>query len=243
LKKCFAHRGWSGKAPENTMAAVQLALEQPIVKGIEIDVRLSKDGIPVVIHDGKLGRTCNGKGLVSDYTFRELAQLDAGSWFSPQFAGEKIPSLEEVLLAIRGKKLLNIEIKTSWDFCPEIEKKVVEMVKKFDMEDQVYITSFNHEVIRKITELDSTVRTGLIIWGKPVLLEEQLEETGATILSINHEFLTPGFVSEVIERGITVIAWTVDDPVMIEKVSGFHPEIEICTNHPERILNIGKRRT
>ncbi|MGV2720137.1 UNVERIFIED_CONTAM: glycerophosphodiester phosphodiesterase family protein, partial [Klebsiella pneumoniae] len=77
----MAHRGWSGKAPENTMAAIQLALAEPAIQAMEIDVQLTRDGVPVLIHDFTLERTTNGSGLVKDHTLEELRQLDAGKWF------------------------------------------------------------------------------------------------------------------------------------------------------------------
>ena len=112
----LAHRGYSAKAPENTMAAFELALAVG-ADGIELDVHMTRDGEIVVIHDDTLDRTTNGKGPVSDQTMAELRELDAGSWFSPEFAGERIPTLKLVLELIKDKDvLLNIEIKTGLGF-------------------------------------------------------------------------------------------------------------------------------
>ncbi|WP_051330968.1 glycerophosphodiester phosphodiesterase family protein [Aneurinibacillus terranovensis] len=94
---CIAHRGWSGRAPENTLAAIKKAIYHPAIDGIEIDVQMSLDGVPVVIHDYTLERTTTGTGYVGSYTLTELKKLDAGTWFSSSFAGETIPTLEEVL--------------------------------------------------------------------------------------------------------------------------------------------------
>jgi glycerophosphoryl diester phosphodiesterase len=233
---CMAHRGFSSAAPENTLSAIKKALDLPYVDSIEVDVQLSKDGIPVVIHDFTLERTTNGVGYVKEKTFAELRELDAGSWFSKEFKGEKIPSLGEVFeLAKDQNILLNIELKTAGDMYQGYEKAVVDLVKKFKMEDRVYLTSFDHDVIRNIKRLKTKIRTGLIIDGNPVLLTEQLAEAGADVLSINAEYLTPKLITKMIEKKIRIIAWTVNDPFQIQYTLLLSKEIGICTNFPDRL--------
>jgi glycerophosphoryl diester phosphodiesterase len=238
MNRCMAHRGWSGKAPENTMAAINLVLEEPKIEAIEIDVQLTKDGVPVVIHDFTLERTTNGTGFVGHHTYEELAALDAGSWFAPAFQGEPIPMLEEVLEAVKGKCQLNIELKKPGDRYIGLEKKVVELIRQYDMQADVMITSFNHDAIRTVSSLDDGIRTGLIIYGMPTLLEEQLRETGASILSMAYPYLTKDFVARMIGNGMTLIAWTIDDPHHIEQTMMLHPELQIVTNHPDRMLGL-----
>ncbi|MBO8170523.1 MAG: glycerophosphodiester phosphodiesterase [Bacillaceae bacterium] len=236
MNVCMAHRGWSGRAPENTMAAIKMALEEPHVRGIEIDVHLSQDGVPVVIHDFTLDRTTNGKGYVGDHPFEELSCLDAGGWFSPEFTGEKILSLQEVLEVVRGKTRLNIELKQAGQLYPGLEEKVVEMIDRYNMQSDVYVTSFDHESVKKVKLLNPDLTTGLIIMGKPVLVHEQLEETGATVLSMAYSYLTKTFLQEMYENGMVVIAWTVDDQEHIRSTLNLHPDIQLCTNFPERVI-------
>ncbi|MFD1738952.1 glycerophosphodiester phosphodiesterase [Bacillus salitolerans] len=235
---CMAHRGWSSKAPENTLAAIQLALMEPKVTWIEIDVQLSKDGIPVVIHDFTLERTTNGVGPVHDLTLQQLQRLDAGSWFSPVFIDERIPSLSEVLHAVKGRCKLNIELKTAGDLYPSLAEKVVALIQEMNMEQEVVITSFDHEKIRRIKERNTNIQTGLIIWGKPTLLKEQLKETGATILSMAFPFLTQEFIEEMKKEEITIFAWTVDEEDHMKAVLQQDPSIYICTNYPDRLFNV-----
>jgi glycerophosphoryl diester phosphodiesterase len=238
MNPCMAHRGWSGKAPENTMAAINLALREPAIDAIEIDVQLSKDGVPVLMHDFTLERTTNGTGLIGQHTYEELAALDAGSWFDQSFKGEKIPRLEEVLQAVRGKCKLNIELKKPGDTYQGLEEKVAELVYRYEMEEDVMITSFNHEAIQTVKSLGTDIRTGLIIYGLPTMIREQLRETGATILSMAYHYLTPDFVSRMIGDGITMVAWTIDDPLHIKQAMRLHPELQIVTNHPDRMLGL-----
>ncbi|MGG1658929.1 glycerophosphodiester phosphodiesterase [Brevibacillus sp. NRS-1366] len=235
---CMAHRGWSGKAPENTLSAIRLAMENPGILAMEIDVQLSRDGIPVLIHDFTLERTTTGSGLVMDHTLEELKGLDAGSWFDEKFAGERIPTLEEALLAVKGRCTLNIELKATSDMYPGIAEKVLELLEKHDRKQDVYITSFDHELIRHVRKLDQSVETGLIVFGRPVLMLEQMEEAGATILSMGYPYLTRELALAAMEKGYKVIAWTLDESQHIRSVMEWHKDVQICTNHPDRMLKM-----
>ena len=114
--------GFSGKAPENTRAAIQMAMDEPFVHWMEIDVQLTQDGVPVVIHDYSVDRTTTGKGKVKDLTWQQIRRMDAGEWKGRQFRGEQVPSLDEVLQLVKGRLKLNIELKTSGDMYPGLEK-------------------------------------------------------------------------------------------------------------------------
>jgi glycerophosphoryl diester phosphodiesterase len=231
----MAHRGFSSAAPENTLSSIKKALELPYVDSIEVDVQLSKDGIPVVIHDFTLDRTTNGVGYVKYKTFAELRKLDAGGWFSKEFVGEKIPSLEEVLMLTKDKNiLLNIELKTAGEMYDGYEQAVVDLVKKYKMEEKVCLTSYDHEAIRNIKKLNTKIRTGLIFEGNPVLLAEQLENAGADILSIKADFLTPKIIMKMMKKNVKIIAWTVNDPSQIQYLLQLSKKIGICTNYPDR---------
>lgn len=239
MSYCMAHRGCSGRAPENTMAAIKLALAEPGIQAIEVDVQLSRDGVPVLIHDFTLERTTNGTGLVKDHTFEELSEWSAGSWFADEFSHETIPALEELFQAVSHHSCrLNVELKTAGNLYPLLAEKVVELVEKYELISQVCLTSFEHEIIKRVKKLQPSIKTGLIIAGKPVLLREQLVETGATILSMAYPYLTKEFVQAMIEEGYEIFAWTIDDASEIERIRAWHPEIYICTNHPERMLSL-----
>jgi glycerophosphoryl diester phosphodiesterase len=238
MNPCIAHRGWSGKAPENTLSAIRKAVEHPRIQMIELDVQMSRDGVPVVIHDFTLERTTNGSGLVRETTMAELKKLDAGAWFSAQFAGETVPTFEEVLQLVQGKKKLNVELKCPGGTHVEIAERIVHLVRKYAAETSVLITSFNHEAIKEVSRLAPEVKRGLIIYGMPVLLDEQIEETGATALSMCYPYLTEDFVRPFLKRGMEMIAWTVDHPGHMRQVASFDERIGICTNHPDRWFDL-----
>lgn len=133
----FAHRGASAVCPENTMAAFRKGLELGAT-GIETDVQMTKDGGLVLIHDETLNRTTSGSGYVKDKTLAEILEVDAGSWFSPEFKGEKLPLLEDLLDLLQGRDtVLNIEFKNGTFFYPGMEEKVIAAVREFKMSDRV----------------------------------------------------------------------------------------------------------
>ncbi|MDN4085498.1 glycerophosphodiester phosphodiesterase [Paenibacillus polymyxa] len=231
---CVAHRGFSGIAPENTMAAFKLALEQPFVHWIELDVQLSKDGVPVVFHDFTLERTTNGTGRVKDADWKDLQRLDAGSWKNAQYHGEPIPSLAQVLDLCQGRVSLNIELKTAGDMYPGLEKVVLREIIMRGMEGEVVLTSFERAALRRAKELAPEIRTGLIIDARPDDLAKQLENLQCSFLSIGYPRLDRKLLKDLIGRGITVMAWTVDDRRIMRRLSSLHPELMICTNWPNR---------
>jgi glycerophosphoryl diester phosphodiesterase len=231
---CVAHRGWSGQAPENTLAAIKMAANHPDIAMLEIDVQLSRDGIPVIVHDYTLERTTNGAGKVGDFTLKELKELDAGSWFSTAAAGEAIPTLEEVLQETRGKVKLNLEIKRGGDWYPGIEKKVADLVRQYAMESDVIMTSFNHETIHTLSKIAPGIKTGLIIYGYPALVEELLAYTRASILSMGYQYITDNLVQSCLNHGVDLIAWTINEPEDMQKIARMGEQIAICTNYPER---------
>ena len=160
-----AHRGFKKKYPENTLIAFQAAMDAGVPM-IELDVTLSRDRKLVVIHDATLERTTNGHGPIHDYTLEELKQLDAGSWFHSDFADQRLPELGEVLELVNGRVITNIEIK-SHAYEPHhppdaIEKQVVEMVKKKNLQNSILISSFDGNVLGQISLMENPPQIALI---------------------------------------------------------------------------------
>ncbi|GBG12273.1 glycerophosphodiester phosphodiesterase [Paenibacillus agaridevorans] len=239
---CVAHRGWSGRAPENTMSAIRMALEAPDVEWMEIDVQLSKDSVPVVIHDYTLRRTTNGRGDVRSWTAAELASLDAGRWFSSTFKGESIPMLEEVLRETKGRCKLNIELKTDGIRYPHIEEAVLECIAKHGASEEVVLTSFHAGTLHRVRKLSRTIRTGLILdaWRNTLIYE--LGELGCDFLSIGYSRLNKDRLAQLKEAGIQTMAWTANDKRSIRKLSSLDPKLLICTNFPDRwreVMGVG----
>jgi glycerophosphoryl diester phosphodiesterase len=230
---CVAHRGFSGKAPENTLAAVRMAIALPFVRWMEIDVQLTKDGVPVVIHDYSLDRTTNGHGKVKNMDYEHIRRLDAGSWKGRAFRGERVPSLEEVLSLASGRLRLNIELKTSGEMYPGLEQAVIDLVNTMGMREDVVLTSFDAGALQRIKELDPRFRTGLIYDSRSGDPAKKLNELGCSFLSISSDRLSPVLAKSLAERGVKIMAWTVNKAKEMRRLSAMHSDIMICTNRPD----------
>lgn len=236
LHPCVAHRGFSGLAPENTLAAFRMAIEQPYVHMIELDVHLSKDEIPMVIHDGSLKRTTNGQGLVREKTAEELGLLDAGSWFNPSFASEGVPTLAEVLTLLAGKCQINVELKGDEVDHERLAQRSVDVVRSLQLEQDVVLTSFYPDILRAARIYDPSMKIGLIIDNNPADLISRLQAMEARYLSINYRHLNTSLLKQTAEAGISVMAWTVNTPGDLRRLARRPEAFQLCTNYPNRWL-------
>ena len=235
LSKVYAHRGASGYAPENTMAAFRKAVELCSC-GIECDVQMTRDGRLVICHDETLERTTGVKSLIKDLDYDEIRELDAGSWFGSEFKSERIPQLSELLQLVKDNKMLvNIEIKSGIVFYPGIEQKIIDQVNDFGLRKKVIISSFNHYSLKKCKDIDSFIKTG-------ILYMEGLYEPWNYMKSLDcqcaHPFymtLTPEISRELKARGYTINVFTVDEPKAAIKLAEMGVD-GIITNYPDRIL-------
>jgi len=216
----IAHRGASYYAPENTMAAFSLAHKMG-ADMIELDVLLSSDQIPVVLHDPQLKRTTNGKGKVENFSLKDLKKLDAGSWFSSEFKNEKIPTLKEVLQWASGKIALNIEIKpeaVTEDAVNGIEAKTIQLVKKFGMEQHVVFSSFDYRAVNRIKNIDPDLITALLYNRKnsrrksPVFLVKKYK---ADNINLKWSEVYPKRIEQLRESNVPVWVYTVNEPVLM----------------------------
>lgn len=158
----IAHRGASGIAPENTMLAFELAYREG-AQAIELDVHLTKDHVPVVIHDEKVDRTTNGYGFVKDLTFKEIQMLEAGTWFDRPLVNIQIPSLETVLLWAKSRNIIvNIELKTNKINYEQIEMIVYEQVASHNLLDRTIFSSFNPKSLETLSSMKSDLNLALI---------------------------------------------------------------------------------
>jgi glycerophosphoryl diester phosphodiesterase len=208
-----AHRGATGYAPENTIAAFDLAVDMK-ADYIEIDVQRSKDGELVLIHDTTVNRTTNGTGKVGDLTFEQLRSLDAGSWKGEQFAGEKIPTFDEILDRYRGKVGILIELKAP-ELYPGMEEQVAEALKKRNLDnpqnEKIIIQSFNFESMKKTNELLPKVPIGVLTSNRLHTTPEALQEfsTYADWFNPSYGIVTKELVNSVHSLGMKIGSWTV----------------------------------
>lgn len=227
------HRGDCTVAPENTLPAFRSA----ILKGgdrIELDVQMTSDGVVVVTHDSNLKR-CTGKNAkVYDLTYAEVAQLDAGRWFSSRFADTRIPTLEQVLQLCRGRIGLNVEIKPS-AATPALEAETVRLLREYSFDSSnCVITSQSYETLHKVKALAPEYPTGYIL---ALGVGNYYDLPDADFFSVETTFITSGMVNAVHLRGKTVSAWTIDR----EKVATHMLELgvdDLITDKPDMVQDL-----
>ena len=223
------HRGYSSRAPENTMAAFETALEHGSPR-IELDVQMTADGVAVVTHDTSLRRCTGYNANIYDLTYAQVQQLDAGRWFHRQFTGSYIPTLEEVLALCKGKAELNIEIKPS-SFTPTLEAETVRLIHAYDYGADCVVTSQSYETLCKVKELDPDITTGYIL---ALGVGTYYDLPAADFFSVESTFITAGMVQQIHLRGKTISAWTINRQQDAEKLLQLGVD-DLITDKPEII--------
>ncbi len=230
MSKCnvISHRGANKVAPQNTIAAFKKSAEIGC-DGLETDVHLTKDGIPVICHNFTIDATSNGKGAIKNMTLEELRQYDFGSYKGEEFAGEKIPTLDEFLEVSKNMgdkmKVLNIELKSEkfGEAGSEIAIKTIDAVKNHDMFDKLLISSFDPAILVDCKKEDKKCKTGLLycpsdfisvkIAPRPVSF---CKEIGADALHPFHMYVTRLYVERAHRAGIMVNPWTINKELTIK---------------------------
>ncbi|SFS97091.1 glycerophosphodiester phosphodiesterase [Marininema halotolerans] len=234
-----AHRGASGHAPENTIAAFDKAVAMHATS-FEFDVQRTKDGHLVIMHDTTVDRTTNGKGAVKDLTLKQIRKLDAGSWFGKSFAGEKVPTLRETLKRYRTKPIrIVIELKKP-ELYPGIEKQVAHMLTKTGLTvipSKVTVQSFNASSIKKYHHLQPRVKTGVIVslteYSKGVP-EQKLTEwkAFANYINPNYKLVNKSLVKKIHDRKMKILPYTILDKKTATAVRDMGVD-GMITNYPE----------
>ena len=234
----IAHRGASGQglAPENTLAACEKAIQLG-VDAIEIDVPATRDGQIVVLHDPSIDRTTDGAGLVVDLSADQVRRADAGSWFGADFAGERIPLLEEVLDLARHRAMVLVEIKAEF-----ITERILQVIDTVAAAEHGIVQSFNPATVERVKLLAPVLPTALLVGQLPTTpsrvrarrMVQQVLQVGANVLAIWHATLTPPFLDEMRKRGVAVWAWTVDQDIIMRDLAMMGVQ-GIITNYPDQL--------
>lgn len=210
----IAHRGASAYAPENTVAAFDLALQMGC-RHIELDVDFTGDGHIVVMHDETVDRTTNGTGPVGSYTLAELRVLDAGAWFGPQFTGERIPTFAEVLARYQGRVHLHTEIKGR---ASHLASSTADLVRQYGLVDHVTVTSFQQPRLAEIRAYAPELPTGWLVSEVSDATLAQARELGLTQICPKAEYVTPALMRRLHADGFVVRAWGVADEALMRQV-------------------------
>lgn len=207
----IAHRGASGRAPENTLAAFRAALALG-AKALEFDVHQSRDGRLVVLHDDDLRRTAGLDRKVADMSFRELRLREAGSWFGEAFRGEKIPSLEEVFALCSGKVELHVEIKHGSSLYPGIEERLVRFIRARRALETSIVSSFDHRALALARRLEPRLRLGYLLGSTSLAAAyRDMKRLKAETLNLGLRQVRPAIVKECRRRGFRVLVYTVNN--------------------------------
>lgn len=208
----FGHRGASADAPMNTLPAFEMAAARG-ADGIELDVWRSKDGEIVIIHDASVDATTNGTGLVQQMTLAQLRELDAGSHFSPQFAGTRIPTLDEVFEAVGHRLLINVELKSETVGTDGLEALVAEKIRRHNLVRRVIISSFSPFALRRFRRLMPEVPVGfLYAEDVPRFLRLFMIGLPHEARHPHHTMIDAAYMDWARRSGYRVNTWTVNDP-------------------------------
>ena len=235
--RCFAHRGFSGKYPENTLLAFSKALEAGC-EGIELDVQLTKDKELVIIHDEKIDRTSDKIGFVKDMTYKELLEADFSYKFRGQVPFQKIPTLREYFELVSSRDIItNIELKTGIFEYLGIEKLVYDLIVEFGLKDRVIISSFNHNSVMRMKALDSELVCGFLSETWILSPWEYVKSNGAECYHPEFHMLTDSEARALKENGIKLNAFTVNEEKDICRM--IELEIDgIISNYPDLVLRL-----
>lgn len=265
----IAHRGASGLAPENTMAAFKLAVALG-TDGVEMDVQLAADGQPVVIHDARVDRTTNGAGAVAALSSDQLAKLDAGRWFdrrlvvrprararveslqkllghgSSGFAGEPVPTLDATLrfLQSTGLRRVYIELKGTRATRPELLRVTVELVKRLRMDGVVTLLSFDHKLLKESKRIAQQIRVAPIfpLGAGPRVIRSAAMALDAEEAALHFSLATRRGVADLHARGIKVSCWTVNRKMLMRRLVKAGVD-SIMTNFPDRLMDMLESRS
>ena len=230
----FAHRGFSGYYPENTMLAFQKVAEETVADGIELDVQLPKDGEIVIMHDEKLDRTTNGSGYLKDYTLEELKMLSVGVNVKGFFPRQTIPTMREYFAWLKTtKQITNIVVKTGVFEYEGIEEKLIALVKEYGLEDQIWYSSFIHYTCAKIKALMPEAKVGLLMDTWMMNVGEYAASQGAASVNACSYFgAKEGVADDLHKHGVQLQAWTPNTPELLQELIDRGCDV-LITNYPD----------
>jgi glycerophosphoryl diester phosphodiesterase len=234
----IAHRGASGYAPENTLAAFRKAVAQGVTF-IETDLHLTRDAHFVAIHDETVERTTNGHGAVHNMTLAEVRRLDAGSWFASEFMGERIPTLEEILeFARKNDAVFYLEMKPSgfWGG----EHALISALRDSSEIPRSVIISFDPAILAALRKIEPTLMTGLLCGGNTEHPFDKAVEIGARQIAVRGDLVTPNFLQRARKKDLQVVCWTVNSPAHMRLLASAGVD-GIMSDYPDRLLTVLKK--
>lgn len=238
IPKVIGHRGAKAYAPENTIASIETAASIG-VEWVELDVKLTKDNVPIIFHDEELDRTTSGTGLVAQTNYEDLRDLDAGSWFGDSFSNVRIPTLEEAVdILLKHNLGLNLEIKP----CPGREKETAEIAldhlsQYWDERDNLLISSFQHVSLEAAMDLAPDYARGLLIGGSemPENWKEVADYLDVKTINLGSHLVNRAVADEIMDLELPLLVYTVNDPMQARQLQKLGVDAFFSDN-PDTIL-------
>ena len=234
----IAHRGASGYAPENTLAAFRRAVAQG-VSFIETDLQLTRDAHLVAIHDETVDRTTGGHGAVQHMTLAEIRRLDAGAWFASEFIGERIPTLEEILVFSKKYDVVfYLELKPSgfWGG----EHALISALRESGEIPRVVVISFDPVILFNLRNIDPTLMFGLLFDGQVENPCQRAVDIGARQIVVRGDLVTPNLLHDARKQDLQVVCWTINSPAHMRLLADAGVD-GIMSDYPDRILESLKK--
>jgi glycerophosphoryl diester phosphodiesterase len=235
----IAHRGASGHAPENTLAAFRRAVTCG-AGFIETDLHLSRDAHFVAIHDETLERTTNGQGLVHDHSLADLRRLDAGSWFGSEFADERIPTLDEIFEFSRQNDVvfyLELKLAGTWG----AQHALVSALRQSGEIPRAVVMSFDPRVLVSLRRSEPTLMTALLYDGTLAEPFEQALSSGVRQIAARSDLVTPALLKEARSRDLQLVCWTVNHPAQMRALVAAGVD-GIISDYPDRVVAAAKEK-
>lgn len=235
----IGHRGASGYAPENTLAAFRKAVAMGATF-IETDLHLSRDARFVAIHDETVDRTTNGRGAVHELTRADLLRLDAGGWFAAEYAGERIPTLEDILLFAKKHDVdFYLELKPSGSWGGE--HALIGALRESGAIARMVVISFDAAILANVRKIEPTLMTGLLYDGTATEPLDKALEVGARQVVVRGDLVSPWLLKEARRHDLQVICWTVNHPAHMRMLMEAGVD-GIMSDYPDRVLEIAKSK-
>jgi glycerophosphoryl diester phosphodiesterase len=234
----IAHRGASGHAPENTLAAFRKAVSLGAAF-IETDLQLSRDARFVAIHDATVDRTTGGTGAVHNLTLAELRQLDAGSWFGSEFAGERIPTLEDIFaFSKKHDVVFYLELKPSGSWGGE--HALISALRESGEIPRTVVISFDTAILESVRKLEPTLMTGVLYEGQIDRPVDRAVEIGARQVAVRSDLVTQALLAEARKKDLQVVCWTVNHPAHMRLLIDAGVD-GIMSDYPDRLAAAQKK--
>lgn len=246
MSKLVCHRGASKFAPENTIPAFEKAVEIG-ADGVEFDVHLTKDNHLVVCHNYTINETSNGRGIIEKMTLEELKNLDFGIKFSDEFKGVTIPTLEEVVQVVKGMNFINIEIKAESSRNEELAQILIDEMKKYDINDKVIYSSFDHDVLKTLKSLDDSLKIGALFNVRECVSDKQFSNNLKLVLENGFQAIHPyalcskeEYIKSCHQNGVLFNSWGATSQSKIKKLMDYNCDV-IITDEIVLAMELNKK--